>query len=56
MVDERKAETAGGAEYHDLFSALLEGVADEDGSGVLTTEELSECSSCSLGVSLCDNC
>ncbi|KAL8279097.1 hypothetical protein RQP46_008555 [Phenoliferia psychrophenolica] len=41
MVRERKeAKISGGADQNDLFSALLNGVQDEEGSGVLTTEEL----------------
>lgn len=41
MVRDRKEEKAGGAQHEDLFSVLLEGVKDEEGEGVLTTEELS---------------
>ncbi|ORY74748.1 cytochrome P450 [Leucosporidium creatinivorum] len=40
MIEERKDEKAGGVERTDLFSALLEGVADDEGAAVLTTEEL----------------
>lgn len=45
MVHERKAAKADGLEgsdQTDLFSALLSGVQDEEGHGVLTTEELRE--------------
>lgn len=36
-------EKAGGAEHKDLFSALVDGVNDEEGEGILTTEELRAC-------------
>lgn len=42
MIKERKEEKACGVEQTDLFSALLEGVSDEEGAAVLTNEELSE--------------
>ena len=40
MIRERKDEKAGGAEHEDLFSALLSGVNDDEGDGILSTEEL----------------
>lgn len=42
MIKERKDEKACGVERTDLFSALMEGVSDDEGAAVLTTEELSE--------------
>lgn len=42
MIEERQAEKSGGTERNDLFSALLKGVDDDEGQGVLTTEELRE--------------
>jgi hypothetical protein len=42
MVKEREEEKACGLERSDLFSALMDGVSDEEGAAVLTTEELSE--------------
>lgn len=40
MVKERQIEKELGVDHGDLFSALLNGVQDEEGSGVLTTDEL----------------
>jgi len=40
MVKERQQEKQEGVEHGDLFSALLNGVQDEEGAGLLTTDEL----------------
>ncbi|KAK4700935.1 hypothetical protein P7C70_g5303, partial [Phenoliferia sp. Uapishka_3] len=40
MVHERKVAKSRGVDQNDLFSALLDGVSDEEGAGVLTMEEL----------------
>lgn len=40
MITSRRNQKAGGVEHTDLFSALLKGVKDEEGTGVLTDEEL----------------
>lgn len=40
MIAARRTEKAGGVEHSDLFSALLKGVSDEEGEGVLTDEQL----------------
>lgn len=42
MIEERRDEKASGVERSDLFSALMDGVSDEEGAAVLTTRELSE--------------
>lgn len=39
MIEERRGSTSA---ERDLFGTLMEGVKDETGEGVLTTEELSE--------------
>lgn len=50
MITARDSEKAQGIVHHDLFSALLDGHDDQGGSGVLTSQELSQ-SSCASAVS-----